>query len=89
MKFLQRKYEFHGIMVSVCWKEMIYKVLSIARSREVQKVYLRDSDLLHQLLGVTTLKELFLHPKVGASWEGFIVAAHLKAISCFDVSSDE
>lgn len=37
------------------------------------KVYIRDSGLLHQLLGVGTEKELLIHPKVGASWEGFVI----------------
>jgi hypothetical protein len=35
------------------------------------KVYLRDTGLLHALLGVHTMRELEGHPKVGASWEGF------------------
>lgn len=37
------------------------------------KVYVRDSGLLHQLLGIGTEKELLSHPKVGASWEGFVI----------------
>jgi predicted AAA+ superfamily ATPase len=37
------------------------------------KVYVRDSGLLHQLLGIDTMKALVTHPKVGASWEGFVV----------------
>lgn len=37
------------------------------------KVYLRDTGLLHRLLGLGPLDELLAHPKVGASWEGFIV----------------
>ena len=37
------------------------------------KVYVRDSGLLHQLLGLDTAKALLEHPKVGASWEGFVV----------------
>lgn len=37
------------------------------------KVYVRDSGLLHRLLGVDTEKALLTHPKVGASWEGFVV----------------
>jgi len=37
------------------------------------KVYIRDSGLLHQLLGVGAEKELLVHPKVGASWEGFVI----------------
>lgn len=37
------------------------------------KVYVRDSGLLHQLLGIGSNKELLSHPKVGASWEGFVI----------------
>jgi uncharacterized protein len=36
------------------------------------RIYLRDSGLLHQLLGVRTQVELAGHPKSGASWEGFV-----------------
>ncbi len=45
------------------------------RKRQVKspKVYVRDSGLLHQLLGIGTEKELLSHPKVGASWEGFVI----------------
>ena len=35
------------------------------------KVYLRDSGILHFLLGLEQLAELRLHPRYGASWEGF------------------
>jgi predicted AAA+ superfamily ATPase len=37
------------------------------------KVYVRDSGLLHQLFGLETEKALLSHPKVGASWEGFVI----------------
>jgi hypothetical protein len=37
------------------------------------KVYVRDSGLLHALLGLGTEKEVLSHPKVGASWEGFVI----------------
>lgn len=37
------------------------------------KVYVRDSGLLHQLLGLGTEKAVFSHPKLGASWEGFVI----------------
>ena len=37
------------------------------------KVYVRDSGLLHTLLGLQTRDELLNHPKVGASWEGFVI----------------
>jgi len=45
------------------------------RKRQVKspKVYVRDSGLLHQLLGLESEKTLLEHPKVGASWEGFVI----------------
>lgn len=45
------------------------------RKRQVKapKVYVRDSGLLHQLLGIATAAELHSHPKLGASWEGFVI----------------
>jgi len=45
------------------------------RKRQVKapKIYLRDSGLLHSLLGIDSLKTLLTHPKVGASWEGFVI----------------
>lgn len=45
------------------------------RKRQVKspKVYVRDSGLLHQLLGIDNAKALMSHPKVGASWEGFAI----------------
>jgi predicted AAA+ superfamily ATPase len=35
------------------------------------KVYFRDSGVLHTLLGLTTHDQLAVHPKLGASWEGY------------------
>jgi predicted AAA+ superfamily ATPase len=43
------------------------------RQVKAPKVYVRDTGLLHQLLGIGTQKELLSHPKVGASWEGFVI----------------
>jgi predicted AAA+ superfamily ATPase len=37
------------------------------------KVYVRDSGLVHALLGIETLEQLAGHPVVGRSWEGFVV----------------
>lgn len=37
------------------------------------KIYVRDSGLLHSLLRLANFKELQEHPKLGASWEGFIL----------------
>ncbi len=35
------------------------------------KVYLRDTGILHYLLGLQTAGDLATHPRYGASWEGF------------------
>lgn len=37
------------------------------------KVYLRDSGLLHALLGIGNLNDLAGHPILGASWEGWVL----------------
>lgn len=35
------------------------------------KVYIRDSGILHALLGIADMDALLSHPSVGASWEGY------------------
>ncbi len=53
------------------------------RKRQVKspKIYIRDTGLLHQLLGISTFKQLLTHPKVGASWEGFVIKQILAVTS--------
>ncbi len=43
------------------------------RQVKAPKVYLRDSGMLHALLGLPTFAALEAHPKIGASWEGFVI----------------
>jgi predicted AAA+ superfamily ATPase len=50
------------------------------RQVKAPRVYVRDSGLLHALLGVGNRRELESHPKVGASWEGYAVEEILKAL---------
>ncbi len=50
------------------WHENISK-----RQVKSPKVYLTDSGLLHTLLNLRTFDDLQGHPKVGASWEGFVL----------------
>ncbi len=52
------------------------------RKRQVKapKVYLRDSGLLHTLLGLPDRDVLWGHPSVGASWEGFAIEQVLTAL---------
>lgn len=56
------------------WHENLSK-----RQVKAPKVYVRDSGLLHSLLGIGTESELLAHPKSGASWEGYAVEELLKA----------
>ena len=41
------------------------------------KTYVRDSGLLHALLGIRSYEELLGHPVVGMSWEGFVIESVL------------
>ena len=41
------------------------------RQVKAPKIYLRDTGLLHELLGISDPAALARHPKSGASWEGF------------------
>jgi predicted AAA+ superfamily ATPase len=52
------------------WHENVSK-----RQVKAPKVFIRDSGLLHALLGLATAREIDTHPKVGASWEGFALNA--------------
>ncbi|MCP5400534.1 MAG: ATP-binding protein [Sphingomonas sp.] len=37
------------------------------------RVYVRDSGLVHTLLGLSTREDVLGHPVAGASWEGFVI----------------
>jgi predicted AAA+ superfamily ATPase len=45
------------------------------------KVYLRDSGLLHSLLGVADKESLLGHPVLGGSWEGLVVENLIRVAS--------
>ncbi len=62
---------FQGIyMVRVLppWHENLLK-----RQVRSPKIYIRDTGLMHQLLGIRSELELLSHPKSGASWEGYAI----------------
>lgn len=44
------------------------------------KVYVRDSGIFHSLLGVADEASLLTHPKLGASWEGFVIEQILRVL---------
>ena len=58
------------------WHENLGK-----RQVKSPKLYWRDSGLLHQLLGIGDGGSLLAHPRCGASWEGFVLEALLRALT--------
>jgi hypothetical protein len=59
------------------WSENLAK-----RQVKTPKIYLADSGILHSLLGIHDHAALETHPKIGASWEGFLleqIVQHLGA----------
>jgi predicted AAA+ superfamily ATPase len=50
------------------------------------KVYVRDSGIVHALLGLADLEAILAHPVAGVSWEGFVVEQLLAAAPAVDAS---
>lgn len=50
------------------------------RQVRAPKIYLRDTGLLHALLGLPDWQTLLAHPRVGASWEGFALEQVIQTI---------
>ena len=56
------------------------------RQVKAPKVFIRDSGLLHALLDIRDRRDLERHPKVGASWEGFLLR---QVIHLLDAAPEE
>jgi predicted AAA+ superfamily ATPase len=54
------------------------------RQVRAPKVYLTDTGLLHALLDIGTLRQLEGHPRVGASWEGFLMDTVIRQLGARD-----
>ncbi len=63
------------------WHENISK-----RQVKRPKIFFRDSGIFHQLLGIPNFEALQVHPKLGASWEGFALEEILRF---FQASEDD
>jgi hypothetical protein len=63
------------------WHENLGK-----RQVKSPKIFIRDSGLLHALLNLPTKRDIEGHPKLGASWEGFVIDQLVQQLS---VSPDE
>src|SRR5262249_53659265 len=61
------------------WFENVTK-----RQVKAPKIFLRDSGLLHTLLGIQDRHQLLGHPKSGASWEGFALEQVLRRTGAAD-----
>lgn len=57
------------------WHENLGK-----RQVKAPKIYVRDAGLLHALLDIRTARQLEMHVKVGASWEGFVIDQVIQAM---------
>lgn len=57
------------------WTENLGK-----RVRKAPKIYVRDTGLLHALLGIRSTRDLQGHPKLGASWEGLAIEHVLRVL---------
>ena len=63
------------------WHENIGK-----RQVKAPKIYIRDSGLLHALLNLGSQRDIEGHPKLGASWEGYLIDQIVQQLG---VRSDE
>lgn len=54
------------------------------RQVKAPKIYIRDSGILHALLQLSSLRDIFGHPKLGASWEGFALEHVLSVVNTRD-----
>jgi predicted AAA+ superfamily ATPase len=63
------------IMVDLLLVRRLQPWAENAKKRLVRtpKVYVRDSGLLHALLGIRNQEDLLGHPVVGSSWEGLLI----------------
>ena len=57
------------------WHENMAK-----RQVKAPKVYIADSGVLHALFNLETMDDLEKHPKVGASWEGFVISQIIRQL---------
>lgn len=65
------------------WFESLQK-----RQVKAPKIYFRDSGILYALMNITSPEELYVHPRLGAFWEGFaleeiIAACQASSEDCY------
>ena len=75
-RYLDLLASFFMVRVLAPWHANLGK-----RQVKSPKVFFRDSGILHALLGVRSRSDLWVHPKYGGSWEGFVVEQVLRNAS--------
>lgn len=70
------------LLVDLLLVRQLQPLLANAGKRLVKapKVYVRDSGLVHTLLGLDSANAVLGHPVAGASWEGFVIETLLTAM---------
>lgn len=73
--------KYVDLMVDLLLVRRLRPIHANVRKRLVKspKIYLRDSGILHALLGIPNLDALLGHPVAGASWEGFVIETLIRA----------
>ena len=73
--------KYVDLMVDLLLVRRLQPIHANVRKRLVKspKTYLRDSGILHALLGIPSLDALLGHPVAGASWEGFVIETLIRA----------
>lgn len=56
---------------------------------KMPKGYIRDSGLLHYLLKINTQNDLYYHPKVSSSFEGFVIEEIYKGLQALPITNWE
>ncbi len=64
---------YRDILAGAYMLRVLHPWFENLKKRQVKspKIYIRDSGLLHTLLGIEDMAALRSHPRYGASWEGF------------------
>ncbi|MFC1807445.1 ATP-binding protein [Candidatus Omnitrophota bacterium] len=55
------------------------------RQVKAPKIYIRDSGILHTLLGLKTRSDLLSHPRCGSSWEGYVIEEVIRVLEPDDI----
>ena len=75
----------HGTYI---WRRLSSYERSVAKSiTKMPKGYIRDSGLLHYLLGIHSLEELMTDPVVGASFEAYVCDELIKGLEATKVAN--